>query len=492
MNRLQHRFLFGGIRSRSAMKITAIFFLLVAVYLLPLPASGDEGIEWDAPVRMTSEDSVVQYSAVAADLHGNVHVFWAYKPQTDDPANLLFYRYHDANGWSDATDLFAGPDWDLFSRPSVLVDETNQLHLIWHGVQGLYYSSAQADEASDPRNWQAASRVAQVDALGTSDLEVTSDGFIHVVYTQNQPGSNVMYTRSEDKGASWTLPEALSVIPVTDAKAPSAVTIVADPQETLHVVWHESHPPQYLGRQVFYSRSLDGGDTWAEPLPLSSVSEGEAWNALPSLVVDAEERLHIMWACGAPVARCYRASRDGGESWTDVSTPTFPPLIGSSGRDAVAADPHGKVYWAGSLRYPQAFYLSTLSDNSWRVPPQPLIVEGQYGGLSSAHFPEMVISQGNQLHLVMVEFDGGPLWYLHGVTSSPAIPATVVERQPTATAVAVSESLSMPTQTPTPVLPDLELTRPQESSGAAPLITAIVTVVGLLVIVVVASITKRR
>lgn len=453
-----------------------------------------DGVTWDSPVRLTPEESVVQYSAIAVDLRGGVHVFWANKPETGVSANQILYRYRDQQEWTETTDVLVGPEWDAFSRPAVLCDRANRLHLLWNSTQGLYYSSALADEASDPRAWLSPVRVMQADAMGPTDLAISPDGILHVVYTRYRSATNLMYTRSEDSGATWATPQAISTIVADDKQIPDAARLTIDRRGILHVVWSESYPPEYLGRQILYSQSLDNGLTWSAPQPLSGVAQDSAWNALPNIVVDSEDQLQVVWACGDPVMRCYRSSIDHGVSWTGVTEPLFQQLIGSSGRDAMAADPHGNVFWAGSLRFPQAFYFSTLTDGAWRAPPQALVTEGQFGGLASAHFPQMVIGEGNQLHLVLVESDGGPLWYLHGQSSYPRVEAEIEEAMPTPTMTPTAAPINEPTATlPTPTPQIRPLATPEaSSSGISPLLISTAAVTAFLLLALAVSRKRNR
>lgn len=468
-----------------------LLLLLCLSLILPVSAGAQE-IAWDPPIRLTSEDSVVQFSAIAADLQGGVHVFWGYKPESDQPSNLLFYRYRDETGWSEATDLFAGPEWDSFLRPTVILGENNRLHLLWNGTQALYYSSAPAQRAYDPRNWQKPVSVVQADALGQTAIVVTDEGVIHVVYSQNRPGTNVMYVYSDDQGLTWSAPQSLSSIASEDEQAPEAANIAIDRDGVLHVVWNENYPPKYLGRQVFYVQSSDGGMTWTAPNALSDFAVEDDWNALSNIWVDSQNELHLLWAgCGRPVARCYRSSSDQGRSWSTLVKP-FQNLGGSSGRDATAIDPYDNMYWVGSLRYPQAVYFSMWKADHWQDPPTPVIGENQYGRLGSAHFPQMVVAQGNQLHLSMVEGDAGPLWYLHGQSSYPRIEPAVLENYstpvPSGTATDVLVVEAAPSEGPTMDSSSFDKT-PNVTTGLNPLVTSMLAVTTVLTLCVV---TVRR
>jgi hypothetical protein len=462
----------------------ASFIILVAIcfgFIIPTSA---QDVLWDEPFRLTWADSVVQFSAITADSQGGVHVFWAYESDPVEPTNALFYRYRNGDRWTEPNDIFIGEDGDIFSLPFVLCDETDRLHLLWNGLLGLYYSSAPADKAFSAKSWSQHSRVVNAGSLGYSSLALDRDGILHVVYSQREAGANVMYARSEDSGLTWSDPLALSSLFPADEQAPDSATIALDGQGVLHVVWSENYPPEFTGRQVLYVQSLDNGLTWTQPLPLSELSTSEVWNAYPSILVDSSDELHVIWAgCAHPPSRCYRRSTDHGTSWTE-KVRSFANLEGSSGRDGFAADPYGNVYLAGGLRYPSAFYFSSLGNGTWRDPPQPVITDEDSRALTGAHFPEMAIGEGNKVHISLVEFDGGPLWYLHGQTSYPRAEPAFRETptpQPTATSEP-SPQPTVPAPVPTPrVTQDMA---PDQSAGTwSPLVWPVLAVVGLLAMV---------
>jgi len=451
--------------------------------------------EWEPPVRLTAEDSMVQYSAIATDVEGTVHVFWGYYPEASESSNVLFYRYREEGAWSEEIDLFAGLDWETFSLPFAYYDMYGRLHVIWNGLQGLYYSSAQASEAFSVRAWDEPMLVVRADALGQTGVVVGSDGRIHIVYSQRRPGTNIMYTYSDDSGFTWVEPLPLSDIKTVDIQTPDAASITMDSEGVLHVVWSENYPPRYIGRQILYAQSLDNGITWSYPSPLSELADESVWNAFPYIVADTHDLLHVVWAgCGDPVARCYRTSTDQGISWSGLIMQPFKNLVGSSGRDAMTSDPYGNVYWAGSLRYPQAFYFSLLLDSyMWRDPPQTLILQDGDTGLGSAHFPQLTISEGNHLHLLLIEYDGGPLWYIEGWTGYPRVEDSIIAVPPL-NPVPINESPSITITTPgitmpvaaTPFEPPPFSQHQGESlepeNLASPLIWAIVPVMIVLVI----------
>jgi len=322
--------------------------------------------------------------------------------------------------------------------------------------------------------------------MGSVDLVVDASQRVHVVYSRRAAGTNVSYVRSEDLGATWTQPALLSDIPVGAEQVPDSARIALDSHDGLHVVWAEHYPPEYIGRQVFYSRSEDGGLSWARPYPMSERS-ADTWNAVPGIVVDSAGSIHVMWAgCGNPVARCYRFSSDGGSTWSDSSKP-FSDLVGSSGRDAMVADPYGGVRWFGSLRYPQALYAAELAEGIWADPPQAVVHEGSYGGLGSGHFPAMTISGGNRVHVTVVESDGGPLWHLQGTTSFPAIAVAPLPTipVPTPSLAATADSTANSGATVIPAVTAVSASNSGYATEVFPLVLASATAAVVVVVAVV-------
>jgi len=435
-----------------SLSLLASAVILIAVTVsCPLPVQAQSGVVvWSRPVKLSQETATAPRPAVAADPWGGVHVFWPQGVDGEDPANLIYYTHWDGQAWSEPYDLFAGPDWMSYDYPYATCDEMGTIHLTWAGSDGLYYSSVPALDAGDTKSWQSPQVLVGASLVGQSRLVVDQKGIVHVVYSSRAAGSNVTCLRSEDQGLSWSEPVVVSKLLPGDPQSPGQVRLATDSHDGLHLAWSESHPPEWIGRHVFYARSNDGGTTWTRPLDLSDLSSTDDWDASINITVDSQDQIHVVWVCGASPGRCYRYSKDGGDSWSGIHR-LFGELIGRSGWDAMAAGPYGDVYWVGSLRFPYGFYFSSLTNNRWRDPPRQLIDEPSWGLLSHAHFPQLAIRQGNQLHVVMVESDHIAVWYMRGQTSRPGL-------QPPPT----PSPMALPTLSPTPTQPALT---PQPTSS---------------------------
>jgi hypothetical protein len=230
----------------------------------------------------------------------------------------------------------------------------------------------------------------------------------------------------------------VSEISADDPQLADAVRLTIDNRDGLHLVWTEVHPPEYLGRHVLYARSTDGGMTWTPPQDLSDLFSANDWETNIDIATNSLDQIVVVWVC-EQAGRCYRVSEDGGDSWSDIQ-PLFWGLVGLGAWDAVVADPYGNVYWVGILRPPAAFYFSRFSDKTWIDPPIPIIDAQVSKGLAVAHYPQITVGLGNQLHAVMVEGDGGSVWYMNGHSSWPGLPpASIPSPSPLPTLLPTSE-----------------------------------------------------
>jgi hypothetical protein len=160
----------------------------------------------------------------------------------------------------------------------------------------------------------------------------------------------IYFSRTSDRGATWSPPV------VVDPAIPDALDLVPRlvvlPNATLVTVFARAEFAIGLGK-VYAARSLDRGRTWTAPVeilasPLPGFVDPETGEELPqpqfeNLAVAPDGSIYVtVEANSSPstgeivVAR----SRDGGASWTRVSSPgvgayAFEP--------AVAVDSHGTV-----------------------------------------------------------------------------------------------------------------------------------------------------
>lgn len=198
-------------------------------------------------------------------------------------------------------------------------------------------------------------------------IAVDGSGVVHVVY-HTPDNYTVFYTRTKDGGASWSSPFQLS----TDTLIAHGPNIAVGPDNRLHVAWVNgvSGDPTH----IFYRRFVPGSG-W-DPTP-TDISGTLAYDAqTPSISVDLEGRVHVVWHIGVEDSLpsvYYTRSSAGGASFvtpqqissTDTTVHAAWPRFSVQGttgdivavpwRDIRSTDSTGNVYVAVSTDTGQTF-----------------------------------------------------------------------------------------------------------------------------------------
>ncbi len=109
-----------------------------------------------------------------------------------------------------------------------------------------------------------------VDRSGTS----TNDNVYMLASVQPSGftnGSDVMFVRSTNGGITFSAPRRINDDPVNHAKWHWFGTLSVAPSGRIDVVWYDTrNSPNNFTSQLFYSFSIDGGNTWAPNVAVSS------------------------------------------------------------------------------------------------------------------------------------------------------------------------------------------------------------------------------
>jgi hypothetical protein len=84
-------------------------------------------------------------------------------------------------------------------------------------------------------------------------------------------GSDVMFVRSTDGGSTFSAPRRINDDPVNHAKWHWFGTLSVAPSGRIDVVWYDTrNTPNNVTSQLFYSYSIDGGNTWSPNVAVSN------------------------------------------------------------------------------------------------------------------------------------------------------------------------------------------------------------------------------
>lgn len=147
-------------------------------------------------------------------------------------------------------------------------------------------------------------------------LLIDSTGVLYsFVILEQASGDAIVMERSTDDGATWFSP-----VPITDIGHPYGVNVAIDQRGRLVVAW-----VAYVdGRgHVYVSNSSDAGQTWSDRMDASG--DLGVGSQIPSIAVDTQGGIHVVWHTGdndpssssTPAHVYYTRSLDKGETFEE-------------------------------------------------------------------------------------------------------------------------------------------------------------------------------
>lgn len=459
-------------REKSTLHTVIIYLICLGYTLFGASAKAqDQTTTWSAPVQVfEAEGEDIHEPVVVVDRTGVAHVLWRVGHE------MLYHARLDQTGWSTPVDVVAGAN-----VASAVVDERGVLHVIWVGPNHtLMYATALAAEAHSARAWSFPTVLEA--AFQRPQIAVGNDDDLHIAFA-SAGAEAVKHMFSQDGGATWS-----SSSLVAQSSQPEAgvgdTRLAVGTDGALHVVWTEYRLPEgWPPLGVYYSRSTDGGLTWAPPMAIA----GEGYDQI-TVAVAGDDEVHVAWNGMAGVrGRYHRWSNDGGETWSGINVVS--DRGGTEGFPNLVVDSAGTVHMLTTFDHCAQY--SRWDDGRWT---QPVCISGPEA-MASNYIEEaaMALGEGNRLHAVF--WDGRQrLWYTTRQVEAPAVapqpwPQPSVDEMVAATPSPSPEPTAQP---PTPALAPLDMDSPRvQSNSLAPVLVGIVPA-ALLIAGVVMVWTARR
>lgn len=279
---------------------------------LQTAAAQTSGENWTIPVNLSHSGSA-QNPLFIISPEGEFHIVWS-----DDFAGYMYTR-GDGIEWSDPKVVslpFGTYTPHLISDPSGLV------HAFWLDEQNnLLYSRVAAENFGITNAWQRGLRLAgsvvdvdvSVDATGRIHL-----GFIQIADIGNNP-AGVYYLKSSQARTGWSAPVLLYESPYFRSLTQEVANVkistdITEEEEKIFVAW--DNPSR---ERVFNIRSIDGGETWDEPVEVDAPIEGTIAGGPANIIVNAfQDKVILIWQTDRSGDNCtqyYQWSVDGGDTW---------------------------------------------------------------------------------------------------------------------------------------------------------------------------------
>jgi len=170
--------------------------------------------------------------------------------------------------------------------PSIILARDGRFYVVWSAKQrgrvDLFISSS-----ADGRTWTEARRIYDIPAEDYYPALMQSrDGTFHLVWCQLQRKegrTDVWYTRSRD-GKRWDKPRS-----ITNRGIDWAPTIYEDNTGVLRILWSSRRS---RSRDIWMTRSLDGGKSWLSP---DQVTRGLEEDDFPHALQATSGENYLVW-----------------------------------------------------------------------------------------------------------------------------------------------------------------------------------------------------
>lgn len=308
------------------------------------PTSG-----WTIQGVVPIEQAAIQSLAVDSDSRGNIHVLIS--QMEGDLSSGLTSTIYQVRG--DKQGLL-GPFpviRDLPGKVSELrlaIDDSDSLLALWSGGQfgDLFYSRTSAQEAGSDASWFSPELIQPTNPDGRSPhLALSPEGDTYLAYAiAINESRGIYFAQSADHGQTWGEVVRVFEAATTDCEMVEASSLAFDAMNVLHILWTCSTTPGGVGPlSLHYSRSEDGGATWAPAEAL--INRPAVWS---QVIGAAPASVLIVWQeeQGERVVTRYAISSDSGTTWSEPAS--LIAIDGEVAHPSLIADD------AGSLHFLQA------------------------------------------------------------------------------------------------------------------------------------------
>jgi BNR repeat-like domain len=426
--------------------------------------------DWSRPVELTSGANDINFIKLLADKMGNFHAFWV-QPYisasitstvgTIKPPQVIYYSQLQGEKWQQPMTI-SDPSTGNVGQLSVTTDDTGDLLLVWTEADtgDIMFTWANAGVANIASEWSKPVALPSLRSENISPFILAGgSGRIFVAYAIPLNEDRGIYlTQSNDNGASWSQPVQIFNGVTAGSQVVDQPKLAITSDGVIHVLWNQS---SVIGDnnspRLFYSRSLDGGKTWADPVVV--VNGSTNWDQilgfgdLAQRIWQAKENdQSILWL---------QTSTDSGLNWSQPASfsnfggnLTLPDLIGDNIQQPniffIANDLSGgqvlkHLRWDGKGWSAQEdFRFNNATENVVSSVAAAITSNGQLGVLFDLKSGDGTINQP----VISLNFAQREVLEANPTSTTPS--PTIVP-VPTSTISSTTETLVIP-PTPTPIV----------------------------------------
>jgi len=312
-------------------------FAIVALSLFGICASTQAQV-FSAAKNVSNNSDYSFTPQVAVDAAGNIYAVW--EDDTVNNSNILFSRSSDGGAtFSVPRNLSNSSGWSF--GPRLLVDSHGGINVVWvdptPGNQDIFFtrSTDGGQTFSIPQNLSN-----DPADSGNPQMAADSSGNISVVWENDDVTNGVLFTHSTD-GSTFSAPVNLATNP-TGSFGPQ-IAVGAD--GSINVAWEDDFNFQ---SDISFSRSTDKGATFSTPKNLSSNS-GNSFVA--QIAVDPSGNINVVWMDNSPGNYAILSSRSSDQGASFSGAKNLSNAQGDSGNPQIGVDANGGTYvtWQRNL-----------------------------------------------------------------------------------------------------------------------------------------------
>ncbi len=282
--------------------------------------SDDGGATFSEPVVATDVSNVFVYPlerpAIAVGADGQIHVAW---PEDNFP-NRIWYAVSADDGQTFSPSIPLSQPGQETVLVRLLLGSNDSPFAFWLQNSGLSFAKSEEDAAGFLPD-----RVIDEQTCDCCHPQPQwLNGELVIAYRNlviDEDGRHIRdiyLVKSVDGGETFAEPVRISDAPWYIASCPfSGPSMVADGDGTLYVSWMDGRNDSagdFSQTDIWLASSADGGQTFSANRRINQTTD--VYNNLPSIAVDATVRLHFLWQAREAKRDVlyYTTSSDGGET----------------------------------------------------------------------------------------------------------------------------------------------------------------------------------
>lgn len=273
-------------------------------YQIYVKKSTDDGATWIDETRISTATGMADYPqsapSIAVDSNGYLHAVWAGKATGFTTDTQIWYNKYTTS-WAGPVRISTYTDMEDYdqSAPSIAVDSSNYLHVVWLGRASGFTTNDQVWYGKYITSWATPVRISTATGMdGASQwypsIAVDSRDDLHAVWpgrASGYPLDQIWYAKYT---TGWVTPIRISTLTDMEDHDQYFPSIAADSGDCLHVVWY-GQAPGFVDslQQIWYAKYVT---SWSTPIRISTATGMDGYQqAAPSIAADSNDYLHVVW-----------------------------------------------------------------------------------------------------------------------------------------------------------------------------------------------------